>query len=78
VAITERKLRQMFADAGFRVRSVRCNSHYWVEVQREHGGPEFNVVSVSTSPSCPFFHHKVRNAMRRAERAARARERVAA
>jgi hypothetical protein len=75
MAITERALRQMFVAAGFRIRGVRCNSHWWVQVQREDGGPVFGV-PVSTSPSCPYFEFKVMNALRRAERAAL--ERIAA
>jgi hypothetical protein len=75
MAITERTLRRLFADAGFRIRDLRCNHHYWVQVERETGGPVFGV-PVSTSPSCPYFEFKVMNALRRAERAAL--ERIAA
>ena len=77
MTVTERRLRQLFADAGFRVRDWRCNKHYWVEVEREDGaGPVFSV-AVAVSPGNTYrFEHKFKTTLRRAERAALNREMV--
>jgi hypothetical protein len=41
--ITEHRLRRLFADRGYRVHEIRCNRHYWVQVERESGSPRFFV-----------------------------------
>jgi hypothetical protein len=47
--ITEHRLRILFADRGYRVRQIRRHRHYWVQAERESGGPPF-CVSVATTP----------------------------
>jgi hypothetical protein len=78
VTVTERRLRQLFADAGFRIRDLRCNRHWWVQIEREDGaGPAFSV-AVPTSPGDDHrFGIDFRRTLKRAERAAKDREMAA-
>jgi hypothetical protein len=67
-AITERRLKRLFADRGYRIHEIRHNRHYWVKIGRESGGPKFNI-AVSMTPSDYHFEHALDKALRRAERA---------
>jgi hypothetical protein len=70
--VTEHRLRRLFADRGYRVREVRRNRHYWVQAERESGGPPF-YVTVATTPGSTFFERTLGATIRRAERAATSR-----
>jgi hypothetical protein len=70
--ISERRLRKLFGAQGFRVREIRCNKHWVARVQREDGGPQFNVV-VARTPSDGRFPRQFVKTLRRAEREAIAR-----
>ena len=66
--ITERKLRILFSDEGYRVLQIRCNKHWVARVERVDGGRPLTI-TVSRSPSGCFQHLFVQS-LRRAERAA--------
>ena len=70
--ITERKLRILFSDEGYRVLQIRCNKHWVAKVAREDGGRPLTI-TVSRSPSGCFQHLFVQS-LRRAERAAAMRD----
>jgi hypothetical protein len=67
--ITERKLRILFRDEGYRVLELRCNKHWVAKVAREDGGRPFSV-TVPRSPSDFRFPENFAQSVRRAERAA--------
>jgi hypothetical protein len=66
--ITERKLRTLFCDRGFRVLEIRCNKHWVARVTRDDGLP-FSV-AVACTPSDRRFELQFATSLRRAERAA--------
>jgi hypothetical protein len=70
--ITERKLRRLFGDAGFKILQTRCNKHWVAKVTRGDDGPSFSVV-VSQSPSDHRFERQFVTSLRRAEREAASR-----
>ena len=69
--ITERKLRTLFRDEGFRVLQIRCGRHWVARVAKDGGRPL--VITVSRSPSDFRFRHDFITSLRRAERAAAVR-----
>jgi hypothetical protein len=70
--ITERKLRRLFSDQGFKVHEIRQHKHWVATVARHEGGLLFNV-AVSLTPSDHRFPHRFVQSLRRAERAASSR-----
>jgi hypothetical protein len=66
--LTERKLRTLFRDQGFRVLQIRRGRHWVARVAKNGGRPL--VISVSRSPSDFRFRHNFVTSLRRAERAA--------
>jgi len=70
--VSEHRLRRLFAARGYRIHEIRHRRHYWVQAQRESGGPPF-CVSVATTPGSTFFERTLGATIRRAERAAAAR-----
>jgi hypothetical protein len=70
--INERRLRRLFHDQGFRVHEIRNNKHWVATIERNSGGPQFNVV-VARTPSDGRFPRQFVKALRRAEREAMSR-----
>jgi hypothetical protein len=66
--ITERKLRTLFADEGYRVLEIRSNRHWVAKVAKEDGGRPLTI-TVSRTPS-GYFQDRFVQSIRRAERAA--------
>jgi len=67
--ITERKLRTLFRDQGFRVLEIRCRKHWVAKIERDDGNGLPFSVTVSRTPSDHRFPHRFRMTLRRAERA---------
>jgi hypothetical protein len=70
--INERRLRKLFGAHGFRVREIRNNKHWVATVERNSGGPQFNVV-VARTPSDGRFPRQFVKTLRRVEREAASR-----
>jgi hypothetical protein len=67
--ITERKLRALFRDQGFRVLQIRCRKHWVARVERDDGAGRPLIITVARSPSDWRFQHNFAQTLKRAERA---------
>jgi hypothetical protein len=68
--VSERRLRHLVADQGFRVCQIRAGKHWVATVERDDGdGSPFNVV-VARSPSDRRFEYQFVKSLKRAEREA--------
>ena len=67
------KIRRLFIERGYKIHRVFGRKHHRVEISRD-GGPRI-VITVASSPSCPF-EGRLDQALRRLEREAASRQRA--